>query len=187
MIRTFLSVLLFILITNSVTGTTEIPIQPLSSSDFKPVVLPSPLSSAPTTVSTKVVEPKPSLATKVIRKPIKPAHKPKKVVTGLLLAQGKATWYCKRGVSVCHYRYPDTLRMDMYAAAGPALRHGNWRGKLVKVCNLTRLCVIVRLVDSCACFKGNKDERLIDLYHDPYFILFKNGGSTVKVYSLVKN
>ena len=45
-------------------------------------------------------------------------------------ARGSATWYCKTGVSACHSAYPG----GYYAAAGPALRVGDWRGRVVRVC-----------------------------------------------------
>ena len=44
----------------------------------------------------------------------------------------------------------------IYAAAGPALRVGHWRGRTVQVC--ASRCVTLRLVDYCACPK-----RVIDL------------------------
>ena len=44
------------------------------------------------------------------------------------------------------------------AAAGPALRVGDWRGRVVRVCTASA-CVVVTLTDSCQCF----GTRLIDL------------------------
>ena len=44
----------------------------------------------------------------------------------------------------------------LYAAAGPALRVGDWRQRTVQVCASS--CVTLRLVDYCACPK-----RVIDL------------------------
>jgi rare lipoprotein A (peptidoglycan hydrolase) len=70
-------------------------------------------------------------------------------------AQGSATWYCKTGVSACHSDYAG----GYYAAAGPALRVGNWRGRVVRVCG-SGSCVNVRLVDWCACGGSH----IIDLY-----------------------
>ena len=43
------------------------------------------------------------------------------------------------------------------AAAGPALRTGDWRGRVVTVCAGT--CIRVRLTDACQCL----GTRLIDL------------------------
>jgi len=74
-------------------------------------------------------------------------------------AYGSATWYCLSGVSPCHQDYGD----GMYAAAGSALRVGDWRGRRVQVCG-AGTCVVVRLIDRCACGDG----RIIDLYSDAY-------------------
>ena len=70
-------------------------------------------------------------------------------------ASGSATWYCKTGVSVCHSDYSGGL----YAAAGPALRVGDWRGRRVQVCG-GGSCVVVTLVDWCSCGGSH----IIDLY-----------------------
>lgn len=48
------------------------------------------------------------------------------------------------------------------AAAGPALRVGSWRGRVVSVCTDDR-CIRVRLTDWCQCYKGTRRERIIDL------------------------
>lgn len=80
-----------------------------------------------------------------------------------------ATWYCKAGVSVCHYKYPDRAGViDMYAAAGSRLRIGNWRGRVVRVCD-SNSCITVKLVDWCGC-PG------IDLYWDAFHKLDPNNG-----------
>jgi rare lipoprotein A (peptidoglycan hydrolase) len=75
------------------------------------------------------------------------------------ITRGKATWYCRHGISACHRDYGG----GMYAAAGPSLRHGNWRGSKVEVCTASR-CVVVTLIDTCACGGG----RIIDLYSDAF-------------------
>lgn len=72
---------------------------------------------------------------------------------------GPATWYCKSGSSVCASGYPG----GMYAAAGPGLRVGSWRGRIVRVCG-GGSCVAVKLIDWCACGNGH----LIDLYSDAF-------------------
>lgn len=74
-------------------------------------------------------------------------------------ASGIATWYCKPGVSACHRDHAG----GMYAAAGPALRVGDWRGRRVQVC-AGGSCIVVRLIDWCACGDG----RVIDLYSDAF-------------------
>ena len=65
---------------------------------------------------------------------------------------GIASWFCLPGRSPCTAGYPAS---GAYAAAGPALRVGAWRGRTVTVNGLP-----VRLIDWCACPGG----RLIDLY-----------------------
>jgi hypothetical protein len=87
-------------------------------------------------------------------------------------ASGTATWYCKPGVSVCHDAYPG----GMYAAAGPKLRVGNWRGRVVRVCGNGR-CINVKLIDWCACGGG----RVIDLYSDAFRRLAPLSSGTVRV------
>jgi rare lipoprotein A (peptidoglycan hydrolase) len=72
---------------------------------------------------------------------------------------GPATWYCKTGTSVCASGYPG----GMYAAAGPGLRIGSWRGRVVRVCG-GGTCITVKLIDWCACGNGH----LIDLYSDAF-------------------
>jgi rare lipoprotein A (peptidoglycan hydrolase) len=86
--------------------------------------------------------------------------------------RGTASWYCKAGVSVCHNAYPGGL----YAAAGPALRVGNWRGRTVTVCG-SGSCVNVKLIDWCACGSG----RVIDLYSDAFSRLAPLSSGTLSV------
>jgi hypothetical protein len=72
-------------------------------------------------------------------------------------AQGQATWYCLPGVSRCPYM----ANGGLYAAAGPAIRVGDWRGRHVRVClDGTDECVTVTLIDWCAC----GGDRVIDLF-----------------------
>jgi rare lipoprotein A (peptidoglycan hydrolase) len=85
---------------------------------------------------------------------------------------GSATWYCKAGVSACHNAYPGGL----YAAAGPELRVGNWRNRVVRVCGNGH-CVNVRLIDWCAC-GGN---HIIDLYGDAFQRLAPLNAGAVRV------
>jgi hypothetical protein len=88
--------------------------------------------------------------------------------------RGLASWYCRAGSSPCHYQYPDTGGFDAYAAAGPRLRAaiGNWRGRIVSVDGIR-----VKLVDWCQCYKGQANEKLIDLYYDVY----RRAGGTVTI------
>ncbi|HSW43503.1 MAG TPA: hypothetical protein VLM76_13430 [Patescibacteria group bacterium] len=71
--------------------------------------------------------------------------------------RGIASWYCLPGRSPCTAGHPAD---GAYAAAGPALRTGDWRGRTVTVSDSAGQSVRVVLVDWCACPGG----RLIDLY-----------------------
>jgi rare lipoprotein A (peptidoglycan hydrolase) len=64
----------------------------------------------------------------------------------------------------------------MYAAAGPGLRVGNWRGRAVRVRGNGR-CVTVKLIDWCAC----PGSRVIDLYSDAFQRLAPLNSGTVQV------
>lgn len=86
---------------------------------------------------------------------------------------GSASWYCLPGVSACHYQYSGGL----YAAAGPALRVGDWRGRIVRVCGSGN-CVSVKLIDWCGCPSNG---RVIDLYSDAFKRLAPLSQGTVKV------
>jgi hypothetical protein len=99
---------------------------------------------------------------------VKPPPKP---VTRHAL-RGKASWYCKAGVSICMAVHPDRAGVaDMYAAAGPRLRRAIcgsdtsdcWRGRRVYVNG-----VAVVLADWCQCYKGEAHEKIIDLYWDAW-------------------
>jgi rare lipoprotein A (peptidoglycan hydrolase) len=83
---------------------------------------------------------------------------------------GTASWYCGHG-SACHHSYPGGL----YAAAGPALRVGSWRGRTVIVRAGGR-SVAVRLIDWCAC-----PRRIIDLYSDAFIRLAPLSRGVLKV------
>ena len=87
-------------------------------------------------------------------------------------ARGSASWYCLPGTSACHYAYSG----GMYAAAGPELRKGDWRGRRVTVCNGGD-CIRVTLIDWCGC-PGN---RVIDLYSDAYRRLAPLSSGTIPV------
>lgn len=71
---------------------------------------------------------------------------------------GEASWYCGAG-SACTKGYPAG---QFVAAAGPSLRVGDWRGRIVKVCS-NEGCAKVQLVDWCAC-----PARTIDLYRSAF-------------------
>ena len=106
---------------------------------------------------------------------VKPTPKPDPVRSDIAgggsSLRGTASWYCNsngsRGpISACHYQHPDTSGFDAYPAAGPKLREAlgsGWRGRVVSVDGIA-----VKLVDWCQCYKGERSERLIDLYYDVY-------------------
>jgi rare lipoprotein A (peptidoglycan hydrolase) len=64
----------------------------------------------------------------------------------------------------------------MYAAAGPGLRVGDWRGRVVRVCGNGR-CVTVKLIDWCAC----PGSRVVDLYSDGFQRLAPLSSGTIQV------
>lgn len=90
---------------------------------------------------------------------------------------GKASWYCKAGVSICHYAYPPG---SMVAAACGKLRRAmgrGWRGEVVRVTRRdTGRSVTVTLVDWCG-----SETKLIDLYWKPMNLLGGTGVLRVTV------
>ncbi|HXG25920.1 MAG TPA: hypothetical protein VNL94_03590 [Candidatus Binatia bacterium] len=88
--------------------------------------------------------------------------------------RGDVSWYCRAGVSICTAGYPDGGGFDAYAAAGPKLRNalGDWRGRIVDVDGIR-----VKLIDWCQCYKGEPNEKLLDLYYD----VFERTGSPVTI------
>jgi hypothetical protein len=147
--------------------------RPLTPADFHPIVLPPAASTAPQPAAVAVpsdrLEPIPDFA--VEARSFAPRPMPKQSVAARAVVKvpplrltghrvsGSATWYCQAGVSRCHNAYPGGL----YAAAGPELRVGDWRGRRVQVCGGGN-CVVVTLIDWCAC-GGN---HVIDLYSDAF-------------------
>jgi hypothetical protein len=80
--------------------------------------------------------------------------------------RGPASWYCRAGVSPCTNTNPDLGGFDAYAAAGPKLRAAigpSWRGSIVWVDGIR-----VKLIDWCQCYRGEPNEKLLDLYYDVY-------------------
>ena len=66
---------------------------------------------------------------------------------GSAMQSGLATWYDTTGLT---------------AAAGPELRHGDWRGSRVEVTSGSR-SVVVTLSDACWCPDRNGKPTLLDL------------------------
>jgi Lytic transglycolase len=102
---------------------------------------------------------------------LKPTPRPTPPPKPTHSVSGRAAWYCNNG-SGCPAGYSGGL----YAAAGPELRVGNWRGRTVTVCGSGN-CVSVTLVDWCACGGA----RVIDLFGDAYSRLAPLGTGTVAV------
>lgn len=115
--------------------------------DFPATVAPAPTRATPEQPRAAVEAPKPT------RKPVSRLVPPSRAV------RGDATWYCLRGVSVC----PKVHSGGMYAAAGPSIRVGHWRGRTVRV-TYHGTSIRVTLVDWCACGGG----RAIDLFSDAF-------------------
>ena len=89
--------------------------------------------------------------------------------------RGYASYYCRAGSSPCTYGYPDRGGFQAYAAAGPDLRAAlgsGWRGSIVYVDGIR-----VKLIDWCQCYKGQSNEKLLDLYYD----VFSRTGSPVTI------
>lgn len=86
---------------------------------------------------------------------------------------GTASWFCKPPTSKCTKGYPASCQC---AAAGPALRVGNWRRSFVYVAAGAR-SIRVQLVDVCQCFGS----RVIDLYAGSFAFLAPLSQGLVKV------
>jgi hypothetical protein len=162
----------------------------LTAADFHPIVVGLALRDAPTEASRSdsaiarvepfapiadFAETTRSFAPRATPGQANPARVQLKVIPLRLTgkhASGSATWYCKAGVSVCHGQYAG----GMYAAAGPALRVGDWRGRRVQVCS-GGSCVVVTLIDWCACGGSH----IIDLYSDAFQRLAPLSSGAVQV------
>jgi hypothetical protein len=153
--------LVAIIVTPVLAGPMGSPSEPLA---FVAVPLPSPRPSvgpihrAPDLdiVDRPVPVPTMSSHPRVVIPPPKPhvsVSRPTGGSSSVQGVRGQASWYCGHG-SACARGYPGGL----YAAAGPALRVGHWRGRYVVVQRGSSR-VTVQLVDWCAC-----PQRVIDLY-----------------------
>ena len=142
---------------------------PLPDSAFAPVTAPSPAAGAFAAPAARAADvltdiPQPERAQPSVR-PSKPIVVQNKPVTTHALS-GRASWYCRAGVSPCTNTAPDVGGFDAYAAAGPKLRAAigpSWRGSIVFVDGIR-----VKLIDWCQCYRGEPQEKLLDLYFDVY-------------------
>ncbi len=128
------------------------PIQPLHDDQFVAVAIPLPVLTEPDRrpQETLPARPAPTAPPIVVEVPVP-------VPAGHSLS-GRASWYCKAGVSVCHYKYPPG---SMVAAACAKLRRAmgsDWRGQTVTVTGPSS-SVQLKLVDFCA-----STDKAIDLY-----------------------
>ena len=92
---------------------------------------------------------------------------------------GTPTYYCNQRDSDyvrsrCTRGFPDVAGGQFYAAAGPYLRVGSWRGRVVSV-SANGKTIKVKLVDFCAC----KAPHFIDLYLDAFKALGNPRRATV--------
>ena len=133
--------------------------------------------TAPEQISDFAVEAR-TFAPRPVTRPRPTARRPSRSTVGWSFhgtghrAGGSATWYCKTGSSVCASGYPG----GMYAAAGPELRVGAWRGRIVRACGGGR-CIVVKLIDWCACGGSH----VIDLYSDAFRRLAPLNAGALKV------
>ena len=188
---------------NVAAGTEPGQASPIPDSAFRPVAVPSapasrlqseaPLSAAvpnqtfvsdadipaiyeplaPTTPAERA-QPKLPTSKPVVVVPAPPAPKAPAAPKTTHTLKGYASYYCRAGSSPCTSGYPDGGGVQAYAAAGPKLRAalGDWRGRVVSVDGIR-----VKLIDWCQCYKGESNEKLLDLYYD----VFSRTGSPVTI------
>ena len=147
-----------------------------ASPSMAPVRVPDRLADVPVLADPFLASPpperaQPSLAapTVVVRNVAPPAPATSHSITG------RASWYCRAGWSPCTVNHPDDGGVDAYAAAGPRLRAAigpTWRGHVISVDGMR-----VKLIDWCQCYKGEPNEKLLDLYYD----VFARVGSNVTI------
>lgn len=120
----------------------------------------------PTTRTHVIVEPVPSRSSEprpAVEQPVpEPVTRPV-VVAPKAGVRGEASWY------------DDPRKAGLYAAAGPALRVGDWRGRTVTVCAST--CFALVLSDFCGCPGG----RVIDLSSTAFRRLASLGRGVISV------
>ena len=142
---------------------------------FEPVRTAGPLASGQALIPAvrQVPTPSPSLPPVPRMAAVRGSGTPQRgqAVGSAASTTGQASWYCGAG-SRCTIGHPG----GMYAAAGPALRVGDWRGTVVTV-TANGYAVRVQLIDWCACTGG----RVLDLYGDAFAHLAPLSQGVVKV------
>ncbi len=160
------------------------PIEPVPQELFRPVpVLPAPTLRESQPIPTSAVawsHPEPPTPTKppivVPTAGLKVVVVAEPVPRGRALS-GRASWYCRPGVSICAKGFPAG---GSYAAADPALRAAicgvqsctSWRGRTVYVDGIR-----VKLIDWCQCYWKQPHEKIIDLYYN----VFRQVGGDVTI------
>lgn len=163
---------------------TSSPLSRIRTLTYEPAAATSPAAEPPEPEPRTLARAAPSLAPGMSPMPApraveKPVHsaKPRTPVARVVppvvrlsgrSASGTATWYCDPGRSICTSGYEAS---GFFAAAGPELRVGDWRGRLVRVCT-SEACIVVQLVDWCAC----GGDHVIDLYHGAFEELARRSG-----------
>lgn len=159
----------------------------VSPSQFAPIDLRA-LDPTPAAATEVPVELHPPIVETLQRPPVAPGRPDVRVEAAVVRSEpkdapaaasgglvGKASWYCKAGVSICHYAYPPG---SMVAAACLKLRRAmgkDWRGQRVTVTAGSR-SVEVTLVDWCG-----STTKAIDLYWEPMRRLGGTGVLKVRV------
>jgi hypothetical protein len=175
---------IFTLAANAAAGIEAKPSTSIPDSAFRPVSLPPPtadlLSTAHEVGKPPILREPFDLAPPLAARAQPSLEAPKPIVVHVLpktthVIRGYASYYCRAGSSPCTNEYPDDGGVDRYAAAGPRLRAAigpDWRDRIVYVDGIR-----VRLIDWCQCYKGESNEKLLDLYYD----VFDRTGSPVTI------
>lgn len=143
------------------------PVAPVVPTARPEVIWDIPIGVSPRSISRAKVEQPDPIAHVVAKATPKPKARSVKRTSFAHSAVGVPTYYCWAGHSRCTSGYPDVAGKQMYAAAGPSLRVGNWRGRVVAVTGSNGVTIRVKLIDFCAC----GGDHFIDLYHDAFVAL----------------
>ena len=159
----------------AVSGLEPHPAAPIPDSAWAPVLvdraIAAPLSEAASTPDLRpLADPLPPATPAERPQPTLPAAKVIAVAVGPRTTHsisGRASYYCRAGISPCSVSHPDGPGFDAYGAAGPGLRAAigaDWRGRIVYVDGIR-----VKLIDWCKCTGGSTGvTKLIDLYYDVF-------------------
>ncbi len=163
---------LLVLLTATTGGLAVVPTvpQPVDPSLFRPITVAAAPTLRPTPTPRPEIIYEPNNAPAPTRPTVKqPEVKPKTEVKSAPAgrsATGVPTYYCRAGKSRCTRGHPDVAGNQLYAAAGPSIRIGDWRGRTVNV-TANGKTIQVKLIDWCAC----GGDHFIDLYYDAFKLL----------------